>query len=105
MNWNWLLMPPIAFVVYVGLVWVLKRAARALAGAEHPSSAKAATYGGGEAPPKRLAAPGYRQFFVAALFFAILHLGMLVLATGELSPIAGLYTGGLLFALIALILG
>jgi NADH:ubiquinone oxidoreductase subunit 3 (subunit A) len=66
---------------------------------------KSSTYGSGEAPPTAAAAPGYRPFFVVALFFAILHLGVLMMASGVPSPILALYLGGLALALLALILG
>lgn len=102
---NWLLFPPIAFVAYLFLVWLLERGGHILAGPSSPNHAKSATYGSGEAPPQQLAAPGYRPFFIVALFFAVLHLGMLIVATGGLTPITGFYVGGLLLALIALILG
>jgi hypothetical protein len=39
------------------------------------------------------------------LFFAILHLGMLMLGSSDLSGITAIYLGGLILALIALILG
>ena len=52
-----------------------------------------------------LAAPGYRPFFVVALFFAVLHFGVLVLATGIPSPVMRIYLLGLMLALLALILG
>ena len=52
-----------------------------------------------------MAAPGYKPFFVIALFFAILHLGVLMLGSSSLSPIAGIYLAGLLLTLLALILG
>ena len=55
--------------------------------------------------PTRLAAPGYRPFFVVALFFAMLHLGVLVISTGKPSPVMIIYLIGLLVALMALILG
>jgi hypothetical protein len=42
---------------------------------------------------------------VAALFFAIVHLGVLMLGGSDLGPIAGLYLVGLMLALLALILG
>jgi hypothetical protein len=51
------------------------------------------------------AAPGYRQFFVVALFFAVLHLGVLMIGSSDFSPVAGVYLLGLILALIALILG
>jgi NADH:ubiquinone oxidoreductase subunit 3 (subunit A) len=66
---------------------------------------KSSTYGSGEAPPTAAAAPGYRPFFVVALFFAILHLGVLMLGTGGLTLISGVYLIGLMLALVALILG
>ncbi|MCL4825147.1 MAG: hypothetical protein KJZ57_13110 [Anaerolineales bacterium] len=51
------------------------------------------------------AAPGYRPFFVAALFFAILHLGVLMLGSSGLALVSLVYLGGLILALLALILG
>jgi hypothetical protein len=51
------------------------------------------------------AAPGYKPFFLVALFFAILHLGMLMLGLAGESPIAIGYLVGLAVALVALILG
>lgn len=102
---NWLLIPPVAFAAYVLLVTVLAGIGRLLAGPERPSAAKQSIYSSGEAPPTGTAAPGYRPFFIVALFFAVLHLGVLVLATGTLSPIVAVYIGGLLLALLALLLG
>jgi hypothetical protein len=39
------------------------------------------------------------------LFFAILHLGVLILGSSDLSATAGVYLVGLMLALVALILG
>jgi len=101
-----LLVPPIAFLVYLMLVWLLSLFGKRLAGSPQAASAlKTSTYSSGEAPPTRLAAPGYRPFFVVALFFAVLHLGILVLSTGSLTPVIVIYLVGLLLALLALILG
>ncbi len=66
---------------------------------------KTSIYGSGEAPPTHMAAPGYAPFFVIAFFFAILHLGMLVLGSGGLPTLAAFYLVGLILALLALILG
>ncbi|MCB8987896.1 MAG: hypothetical protein H6661_09140, partial [Ardenticatenaceae bacterium] len=52
-----------------------------------------------------LGLPGYRPFFVIALFFAVLHLGVLMLGSSIPSPISVLYLAGLILALIALVLG
>lgn len=96
---------PVAFLIYLTLVASLNALGRLLAGPAHETEIKTSTYSSGEAPPSELAAPGYRPFFVVALFFAILHLGVLMLGSGGLTPIKGIYLLGLLLALIALILG
>jgi len=100
-----LLSPPIAFVIYLVLVGILFGIGRGLAGSPQASAIKTSTYSSGEAPPSYTAAPGYRPFFVVALFFAILHLGVLMLGSGGLTLISGVYLIGLMLALVALILG
>lgn len=101
-----LLVPPVAFALYLILVAMLSGIGRVMAGTNHPSSAiKSSSYASGEAPLASSGAPGYRQFFQVALFFAVLHLGVLVLASGGFSAGAGLYMLGLALALVALILG
>ena len=101
-----ILTPPIAFLIYLVLVGLLSLFGKGLTGRRGAVSAlKSSTYSSGEAPPTRLAAPGYRPFFVVALFFAVLHLGVLVMSTGEASPVMIIYLIGLLVALLALILG
>ncbi len=92
-------------MIYLVLVGLLTGMGRVLAGPERVNVLKRSTYASGEAAPTRIAAPGYRPFFIIALFFAILHLGILMLGSSDLSPYAGIYLGGLLLALIALILG
>jgi NADH:ubiquinone oxidoreductase subunit 3 (subunit A) len=105
-NWSEVILsPPVAFLLYVGLVGILSGMGRLLAGPAKASPLKSSTYSSGEAPPQRAAAPGYRPFFVVALFFAILHLGVLVLATGGLTTAAAIFLIGLALALLALILG
>ncbi len=100
-----LLSPPIAFLIYLVLVGLLTGMGRVLAGPERVGALKRSTYASGEAAPTRIAAPGYRPFFIIALFFAILHLGILMLGSSNLSPYAGFYLLGLVLALVALILG
>ena len=100
-----LLIPPVAFLIYVALVFVLKGFGKVMAGKEKPSEAKSSLYASGENLVNVSGAPGYRPFFLIALFFAVLHLGVLMLGSSNLTWIAGLYLLGLILALVALILG
>ena len=100
-----LLSPPIAFLLYLVLVGTLFGIGRMLAGNGSASPLKNSAYASGEAAPTTPAAPGYRSFFVIALFFAVLHLGALMLGSNSRDPLAVVYLLGLMLALIALILG
>ncbi len=100
-----ILTPPVAFNLYIPLVLLIVAFGRLLAGAATPNPMKTSVYGSGEASPTFAAAPGYRPFFLIAFFFAVVHLGMLVLGTGGLPWPAAAYIVGLLVALAALILG
>lgn len=100
-----LLSPPLAFLIYIPLVLVIVGIGRLLAGPEKSNAIKSSPYGSGEVAPTNLAAPGYKPFFVIAFFFAVLHLGMLVIGTGTLTPELIPYLVGLMVALVALILG
>lgn len=100
-----LLSPPVALLIYLGLAGILYRFAGGMAERGVVNEEKRSVYTGGEAAPEGMAAPGYRPFFVIALFFAVLHLGVLMLGSSGLTPLSGLYLGGLLLALLALILG
>jgi NADH:ubiquinone oxidoreductase subunit 3 (subunit A) len=102
---NVILTPPLAFLIYLPLVLAIYFVGRGLAGKGTPSANKSSLYGSGEEAPTTLAAPGYRPFFLVAFFFAILHLGMLVLGTGSIDKSLLLYLVGLVLALLALILG
>jgi NADH:ubiquinone oxidoreductase subunit 3 (subunit A) len=102
---NILLSPPVAFLVYIPLVLVIFLFGKKLANVENPSEAKSSVYNNGEQSPQSAASPGYKPFFLIAFFFAILHLGVLVLGSGGFTLITGAYMAGLILALVALILG
>jgi NADH:ubiquinone oxidoreductase subunit 3 (subunit A) len=102
---NLLLSPLIAFVIYVAIAAVLSGLGRLFSAQGQKTKFKTATYASGEENDPVPAAPGYRQFFVVALFFAVLHLGVLMIGSSDLSSVAGLYLLGLILALVALILG
>lgn len=101
-----LLYAPVAFLVYVAFSFGIYFVGKFLAGPPEPSAMKSSVYGSGEEAPSYYAAPGFQPFFLIAFFFAILHLGTLVLGTGGFtSPTTGVYIVGLIVALIALVLG
>jgi hypothetical protein len=107
---NFLLSPPVAILIYIPLVTLLALFGRSLAAKGPAASDKSsgmhtALYSSGEEAPGGFAAPGYQPFFLIALFFAILHLGILVMGRGGLTPISGVYLLGLVVALLALMLG
>ena len=91
---NILLAPPIAFLIYLAFASGLHLLGKKMADTSSENALKASTYAGGETPPSKMAAPGYRPFFMVALFFAILHLGVLILGSGGLTIITGVYLIG-----------
>lgn len=102
---EFLLSPPVAFGITLVMVSIISGFGRVMAGPGNATVAKSSTYAGGESSPIRPAVPGYRSFFVIALFFAVVHLGVLIVGSGNLDATHGVYLVGLILALIALILG
>lgn len=103
---EFLLAPPIAFLIYLALAAFLSGLGRLLSGSNHEKTPlKSSIYASGEAPLTRPAIPGYRPFFTIALFFAVLHLGVLILGSGGLTLISGIFLAGMILTLLALILG
>ena len=100
-----LLSPPLAFLIYIPFILVLVWFGRQLAGPSRSDPSKSSLYSSGEEAPLFTAAPGYKPFFLVALFFAILHLGMLAMGLADSSPFSIAYLIGLAVALVALILG
>jgi NADH:ubiquinone oxidoreductase subunit 3 (subunit A) len=100
-----LLTPPFAFMVYIPVVIGILIIGRLLSGPERRSEMKEGIYASGEKAPTTLAAPGYQPFFLIAFFFAVLHLGMLVIGTGSFSMRSAPYLLGLIVTLIVLLLG
>jgi NADH:ubiquinone oxidoreductase subunit 3 (subunit A) len=100
-----LLTPPLAFGIYILLALAFLWVGKKMAGSGSPNAMKSSSYGSGEEAPTNLAAPGYRPFLLVAFFFAILHLGMLVVGSAPLTFVTGIFIIGLILALVALILG
>ena len=99
-----LLAPPLAFLIYLLAAGGLMLLGRVMAGSSRPSPLKNSQYASGNAAPPH-ATPGYRAFFVIALFFAALHLGALVIGSSDLSATAVVYLIGLAVTLIVLVFG
>ncbi|MCL4275380.1 MAG: hypothetical protein QY328_10130 [Anaerolineales bacterium] len=100
-----LLTPLIAFLVYALAASALSGLGRLFSAKGRASQFKSEAYASGEDHDPLPAAPGYRQFFVIALFFAVLHLGVIMVGSSDLSNVTIVYLLGLILALIALILG
>lgn len=99
-----LLTPLFAFAIYFAVISVFSVLGRLFAARGRESEIKSAPYASGENFDLIPAAPGYRQFFVVALFFAVLHLGAIMLGGSDLSLVTLVYLLGLMLALTALIL-
>ena len=100
-----LLTPPIAFLLYIPFIILILLFGKGMAGPRKHSSMKETIYASGEEASTNPAAPGYRPFFLIAFFFAILHLGMLIIGSGTFSFQTVPFLLGLMLSLIALLLG
>ncbi|MCU0606036.1 MAG: hypothetical protein MUF78_01110 [Candidatus Edwardsbacteria bacterium] len=92
--WNILLTPLAGFVLFTGAAYLLYRLGGAMAPKLKDAGAKLDAYACGEPVPNRQWHVGYRLFFYAALFFTMMHVAALVIAT-----IPG---GSLAFALLGI---
>ena len=103
---NMLLTPIAAFLIYLTLSALLSRVGRMLAGSRPaPDALHTSIYAGGERPPGPDSLPGYSKTFVVAFFFAIVHIGVLMVGSGGGSGTAAIYLVCLALSLLALILG
>jgi len=97
--------PPVGFAVYLLVTALLLVVAGAVSARGQTSTMKTSIYGSGEAAQRGAASPGYRPFFMTAFFFAILHLGVLIVGSGGFTLVTGVYLIGLILSLVALALG
>jgi NADH:ubiquinone oxidoreductase subunit 3 (subunit A) len=102
---NLLLTPIAAFTLYFIAAAALSGIGRLLAARGRSDPQESSIYAGGERPPQAGALPGYTGMFVIALFFAMVHVGVLMLASSGGSALAALYLIALAVSLLALILG
>lgn len=95
--------PVTVFLVALGLAALLYLWGGTLAPPPKPVGAKGEMYTGGERPPRQVVRPSYQLYHIA-LFFTLLHIGVLVLATatGPAMWIALAYLGTIATAVAAL---
>ena len=100
-----LLSPPVAVLTYVGLACVVLVLTRIARGRRHAGSRSSTLlYASGEEPARAHASPGYQPFFGGALFFALLHVGVLIASIVGDQPMAAMYAAGVLVVLLVVAL-
>ena len=100
------LSPPIAFVVFLLLSYLLYLWAGLIAPKGNKEGGKLKTYACGEDIPGFKIQFGYRMFFFIALFFTMMHVAALVVATLPKGPFVffGIFYLGMIFlSVLALI--
>ncbi len=91
------LSPPVAFLIFLGFAGLAYALGKKMAPKLNKVGGKLSTYACGEDIPGVKIQFGYRLFFFVALFFTIMHVAALVIATVPAGRIA-------LFALFYLII-
>lgn len=101
-----LLAPPVAFAVFLAIFYLLYLLVGLMTPKVKNVGGKLKTYACGEDIPGIKIQFGYRMFFFIALFFTMMHVAALVVATIPRGPIAyfGIfYLGMIFFSVLALI--
>jgi NADH:ubiquinone oxidoreductase subunit 3 (subunit A) len=106
---DWLLAPPVAMLLFLGLGSLAYRFGGRLAPRGHESPGKRQPYACGEDLGPERARLSYQRFFRLALLFVVVHMATLVVATlpNDLSTrmLALVYLGGVGVCLLVLISG
>lgn len=101
-----LLSPPVGFLIYAIIGTLLVFYGKKTAPVEDTKDDQKRTlYGSGEVAPEIRGVPGYKPFLLISLFFALLHLGVLIMGSSNLSVTSLVYTVVLMLGLLALMLG
>ena len=101
-----LLAPPVAFAVFLAMFYLLYLLVGLMAPKVKDVGGKLKTYACGEDIPGIKIQFGYRMFFFIALFFTMMHVAALVVATIPRGPVAyfGIFYLGMIFlSVLALI--
>ena len=81
MDLNILLSPPVAFILFLVISLGLYAVGRLMAGKVKVEGGKLETYACGEDYQAEKLTYGYKRFYVAAIFFTIMHVATLTVAT------------------------
>jgi NADH-quinone oxidoreductase subunit A len=84
---DFLISPPVAFIVFLVLGWLLYFLGSKMAPKLKKQGGKLATYACGEDLPGIKIQFGYRLFFFIALFFTMMHVAALVISTAPAGKI------------------
>ena len=101
-----LISPPVAFVLFLIAATLLYRLGRRMAPKLNNVGGKLTSYACGEDMPGTKIQFGYRLFFFVALFFTIMHVAALVIATvpsGKIVLFAVFYLGIIFLSILALV--
>jgi len=101
-----LISPPIAFVLFLAVAVLITLLGRRMAPKMNNVGGKLTSYACGEDMPGTKIQFGYRTFFFVALFFTIMHVAALVLATvpaGKIVLFAALYLAVIFLSIMALV--
>jgi NADH-quinone oxidoreductase subunit A len=101
-----LISPPVAFVLYLFVVFLVYLLGKRMAPKLKKVGGKLTTYACGEDIPGVKVQFGYRLFFFIALFFTIMHVAALMIATvpsGKIVIFAVLYLAVIFLSIMALV--
>ena len=102
---EFILFPPIVFVIFLTIGVLIEAWGSRLAAKGKTSGGKKTQYACGEDVPAQRVQPNYRDFFPFALFFTIIHVTALIMATlpsGNIALMGILYLAGVAISLYTL---
>lgn len=97
--------PPVAFIIFLAVGCLIYFSGSWLAAKGKRSSGKKTQYACGEDVPAQRVQPDYNEFFPFALFFSIIHVTALIMATlpsGNIALSGILYLAGVAISLFTL---
>jgi len=103
---EFLISPPVAFVLFLGAAGLVYLLGKRMAPKLDRTGGKLTSYACGEDIPGAKVQFGYRVFFFIALFFTIMHVAALMIATvpaGKIVWFAVLYLAVIFLAIMALV--